>query len=215
MVIILGSHSRFQLPLRFHVVGQYTCQHNYLLVGGCLHPSEKYEFVNWDDNRNPIYGKIKLMATKPPTSNYNHPMKKKTKIKLQLSAHSHFQLGLARWFPLSEVKKNGWDTVVEHRYVADSVPKKFWFRSPVVRKFNIGRTIHDVIGGVRKIIHDVIGGFPVPPIIHEVAIDWCHWWCPKNWVYPTGWWKFLREHPFSFDGWYLSGYPHDSGNLHR
>ena len=24
-------------------------------------PSEKYEFVNWDDNRNPIYGKIKFM----------------------------------------------------------------------------------------------------------------------------------------------------------
>ena len=27
------------------------------------HPSEKYEFVNWDDDSNPIYGKIKLMAT--------------------------------------------------------------------------------------------------------------------------------------------------------
>ena len=25
------------------------------------HPSEKYDFVNWDDDRNPIYGKIKLM----------------------------------------------------------------------------------------------------------------------------------------------------------
>ena len=32
------------------------------------HPSEKYEFVSWDDNRNPILmGKIKFMATKPPT----------------------------------------------------------------------------------------------------------------------------------------------------
>ena len=25
------------------------------------HPSEKYEFVNWDDDSNPIYGKLKLM----------------------------------------------------------------------------------------------------------------------------------------------------------
>ena len=31
------------------------------------HPSEKYEFVSWDDDSNPIYGKIKFMATKPPT----------------------------------------------------------------------------------------------------------------------------------------------------
>ena len=31
------------------------------------HPSEKYEFVNWDDECNPIYGKIKFMATKPPS----------------------------------------------------------------------------------------------------------------------------------------------------
>ena len=27
------------------------------------HPSEKYEFVNWDDDSNPIYEKIKFMAT--------------------------------------------------------------------------------------------------------------------------------------------------------
>ena len=32
------------------------------------HPSEKYEFVNWDDEIPNINGKIKLMATKPPTS---------------------------------------------------------------------------------------------------------------------------------------------------
>ena len=31
------------------------------------HPSKKYDFVNWDDDSNPIYGKIKKMATKPPT----------------------------------------------------------------------------------------------------------------------------------------------------
>ena len=31
------------------------------------HPSEKYEFVNWDDEIPNISGKIKLMATKPPT----------------------------------------------------------------------------------------------------------------------------------------------------
>ena len=42
------------------------CHHNTTLwifltfSGWCLgHPSEKYEFVNWDDDRNPIYGKIK------------------------------------------------------------------------------------------------------------------------------------------------------------
>ena len=31
------------------------------------HPSEKYEFVNWDDELPNINGKTKLMATKPPT----------------------------------------------------------------------------------------------------------------------------------------------------
>ena len=31
-------------------------------------PSEKYESVNWDDEIPNINGKIKLMATKPPTS---------------------------------------------------------------------------------------------------------------------------------------------------
>ena len=36
------------------------------LVGG-LNLSEKYEFVNWDDDIPNIYGK-KKMATKPPTS---------------------------------------------------------------------------------------------------------------------------------------------------
>ena len=32
-------------------------------------PSEKYDFVNWDENRNPInsWENAKLMATKPPT----------------------------------------------------------------------------------------------------------------------------------------------------
>ena len=32
------------------------------------HPSEKYEFVNWDDEIPNISGKIPKMATKPPTS---------------------------------------------------------------------------------------------------------------------------------------------------
>ena len=31
-------------------------------------PSEKYEFVNWDDEIPNINGKIKLMATNPPSS---------------------------------------------------------------------------------------------------------------------------------------------------
>ena len=34
---------------------------------GQVHPSEKYEFVNWDDDIPNFSGKIKLMATKPPT----------------------------------------------------------------------------------------------------------------------------------------------------
>ena len=37
-----------------------TSNNQRFLVSG-LNPSEKYEFVNGDDNRNPIYGKIKLM----------------------------------------------------------------------------------------------------------------------------------------------------------
>ena len=31
------------------------------------HPSEKYEFVNWDDDIPNINGKMPKMATKPPT----------------------------------------------------------------------------------------------------------------------------------------------------
>ena len=31
------------------------------------HPSEKYEFVNWDDEIPNMNGKIQKMATKPPT----------------------------------------------------------------------------------------------------------------------------------------------------
>ena len=39
---------------------------NKLLVGG-LNPSEKYEFVNWDDEIPNINGNMPKMATKPPT----------------------------------------------------------------------------------------------------------------------------------------------------
>ena len=42
---------------------------DHLLVGD-LNPSEKYEFVNWDDDIPNISGKIQKMATKPPTSLY-------------------------------------------------------------------------------------------------------------------------------------------------
>ena len=47
---------------------KFYCYHYQIITGWWLgHPSEKYEFVSWDDDRNPIYAKIKLMATKPPT----------------------------------------------------------------------------------------------------------------------------------------------------
>ena len=36
---------------------QYGSNHNWLVGQG--HPSEKYDFVNWDDDSNPIYWKIK------------------------------------------------------------------------------------------------------------------------------------------------------------
>ena len=32
------------------------------------HPSEKYEFVNWDDEKPNINGTIQKMATKPPSN---------------------------------------------------------------------------------------------------------------------------------------------------
>ena len=41
---------------------------SWLVVGPPLW--KRLEFVNWDDESNPIYGKIKLMATKPPTRNH-------------------------------------------------------------------------------------------------------------------------------------------------
>ena len=35
------------------------------------HPSEKYEFVNWDDNRNPIFlGKFKIHGNQSPPTRY-------------------------------------------------------------------------------------------------------------------------------------------------
>ena len=40
----------------------------WLVLVGQGHPSEKYEVVNWDDEIPHISGKIKLIATKPPTS---------------------------------------------------------------------------------------------------------------------------------------------------
>ena len=45
-----------------------TLAQKVMITGWWLgHPPEKCDFVNWDDNRNPIYlGKSK-MATKPPT----------------------------------------------------------------------------------------------------------------------------------------------------
>ena len=44
----------------------------YTWLVGQGHPSEKYDFVNWDDNRNPIFlGKYKIDGNQsPPTS---HP----------------------------------------------------------------------------------------------------------------------------------------------
>ena len=39
-----------------------------LWLVGQGHPSEKYEFVNWDDYKPNINGKMPKMATKPPTS---------------------------------------------------------------------------------------------------------------------------------------------------
>ena len=38
------------------------------IFSGCTYPSEKYDFVNWDDDDLPIYGKIKVMFQSPPTS---------------------------------------------------------------------------------------------------------------------------------------------------
>ena len=40
------------------------------LVGG-LNPSEKYEFVSWDDDIPNMMGKIIHSCSKPPTSNDN------------------------------------------------------------------------------------------------------------------------------------------------
>ena len=45
----------------------------YYLIGG-FHPSEKYEFVNWDDDIPNEYGKIKVMFQSPPASyGWSHP----------------------------------------------------------------------------------------------------------------------------------------------
>ena len=46
-----------------------TSLYNHILVGG-LNKSEKYEFVNWDDNRNPIYWKIEHVPNHQPVSQW-------------------------------------------------------------------------------------------------------------------------------------------------
>ena len=65
---ILGWHKTN--PNHHHFERCYQPQ-SWLVYGilvGQGHPSEKYDFVNWDDDIPNISGKIKLMATKPPTS---------------------------------------------------------------------------------------------------------------------------------------------------
>ena len=44
------------------------CLHSFSPGWWFSHPSEKYEFVNWDDEIPNTSGKVKSMATKPPTS---------------------------------------------------------------------------------------------------------------------------------------------------
>ena len=55
----------WESPGGFHSHGGIPKNDGWLVVE--KHPSEKYEFVNWDDEINPIYGKMPKMATKPPT----------------------------------------------------------------------------------------------------------------------------------------------------
>ena len=42
------------------------CTSKYSTGWWLSHPSEKYEFVSWDDDIPNIYGKMQKMATKPP-----------------------------------------------------------------------------------------------------------------------------------------------------
>ena len=52
-------------PLRLWLKIRTWCYHDWLVGQG--HPSEKYDFVNWDDDINPILMGKQKMATKPPT----------------------------------------------------------------------------------------------------------------------------------------------------
>ena len=60
-IICRASYEAHFFTIRYHLYQIY------ILVGGS-NPSEKYEFVNWDDDIPNINGKIKVMFQSPPTS---------------------------------------------------------------------------------------------------------------------------------------------------
>ena len=64
----------YQMPRGSQSSGKSHGFPNWLVVG--VHPSEKYEFVNWDDEIPNIWDNKKYlkMATKPPTSKNALPM---------------------------------------------------------------------------------------------------------------------------------------------
>ena len=68
---MLVFHLYIRLPEGMTSKHSYDMIYIYIvinLVGGWFsHPSEKYEFVNWDDEIPNMNGKIEKMATKPPT----------------------------------------------------------------------------------------------------------------------------------------------------
>ena len=100
------------------------------------HPSEKYEFVNWDDDSNPLYEweNAKFMATKPPTRYYATFLEGWTST-CQLSWRYGFEFSPASQGSVSafgssmEYRRNPgilaiWAETLKHRFYSKKIRKK-------------------------------------------------------------------------------------------
>ena len=109
---------------------------NIIWLVGQGHPSEKYEFVNWDDDSNPLYEweNAKFMATKPPTRYYATFLEGWTST-CQLSWRYGFEFSPASQGSVSafgssmEYRRNPgilaiWAETLKHRFYSKNIRKK-------------------------------------------------------------------------------------------
>ena len=132
-VVLHAAASLATAPQYLQWVG-HGSKHIWLVGQG--HPSEKYEFVNWDDDSNPLYEweNAKFMATKPPTRYYATFLEGWTST-CQLSWRYGFEFSPASQGSVSafgssmEYRRNPgilaiWAETLKHRFYSKKIRKK-------------------------------------------------------------------------------------------